>query len=60
MENIKKMGFATKAIHGGHIGDKQFGSLATPIYQTSTFIFDSAEQGVGDLQEKKVDIYIQD
>ena len=45
MENIKKMGFATKAIHGGHIGDKQFGSLATPIYQTSTFIFDSAEQG---------------
>lgn len=45
MENIKKMGFATKAIHGGHIGDKQFGSLVTPIYQTSTFIFDSAEQG---------------
>ncbi|WP_434307578.1 methionine gamma-lyase [Clostridium botulinum] len=45
MENIKKMGFATKAIHGGHIGDKQFGSLATPICQTSTFIFDSAEQG---------------
>ncbi|EJO5348939.1 methionine gamma-lyase [Clostridium botulinum] len=45
MENINKMGFSTKAIHGGHIGDKQFGSLATPIYQTSTFIFDSAEQG---------------
>jgi methionine-gamma-lyase len=45
MENIKKMGFNTRAIHGGHIGDKQYGSLATPIYQTSTFIFDSAEQG---------------
>lgn len=45
MENIKEMGFDTRAIHGGHIGDKQFGSLATPIYQTSTFIFDSAEQG---------------
>jgi methionine-gamma-lyase len=44
MEN-KKMGFNTLAIHGGHIGDKQFGSLATPIYQTSTFVFDSAEQG---------------
>lgn len=39
------MGFNTLAIHGGHVGDKQFGSLATPIYQTSTFIFDSAEQG---------------
>ncbi|AWI03844.1 methionine gamma-lyase [Clostridium drakei] len=45
MKDIKKMGFNTLAIHGGHVGDKQFGSLATPIYQTSTFIFDSAEQG---------------
>lgn len=42
---LEKMGFATKAIHGGHVGDKQFGSLATPIYRTSTFVFDSAEQG---------------
>ncbi len=53
MENIEKMGFATKAIHGGHIGDKQFGSLATPIYQTSTFIFDSAEQGEEDCRRRK-------
>ncbi|MCT8977648.1 methionine gamma-lyase [Clostridium sp. CX1] len=45
MENIKNLGFNSRAIHGGHVGDKQFGSLATPIYQTSTFIFDSAEQG---------------
>ncbi|GAA0731536.1 methionine gamma-lyase [Clostridium oceanicum] len=45
MKNIDKMGFATKSIHGGSIKDKQYGSLATPIYQTSTFIFDSAEQG---------------
>lgn len=45
MENIKNMGFETKAIHGGHVGDKQYGALATPIYQTSTFIFDSADQG---------------
>ncbi|SDD90875.1 methionine gamma-lyase [Sporomusa acidovorans] len=41
----KEIGFSTLAIHGGHVGDKQFGSLATPIYQTATFIFDSAEQG---------------
>ncbi|MEY8763443.1 MULTISPECIES: methionine gamma-lyase [Clostridium] len=45
MRNITKMGFDTKAIHGGNIRDRQFGSLATPIYQTSTFVFDSAEQG---------------
>lgn len=42
--NLKSMGFATKAIHGGHVKD-QFGALATPIHQTATFVFDSAEQG---------------
>ncbi|MGL6064924.1 MAG: methionine gamma-lyase [Fusobacteriaceae bacterium] len=40
--NMKNFGTCT--IHGG--GEKNpFGTLATPIYQTSTFIFDSAEQG---------------
>lgn len=42
--NLKSMGFATRAIHGGHVKD-QFGALATPIHQTATFVFDSAEQG---------------
>jgi methionine-gamma-lyase len=32
-------------IHAGKTYDRQFGSLATPLYQTSTFVFDSAEQG---------------
>jgi len=35
----------TQAIHAGRINDEQFGSLATPLYQTSTFIFDDAAQG---------------
>ncbi len=35
----------TQAIHAGRINDDQFGSLATPLYQTSTFIFKDAEQG---------------
>lgn len=43
-DNMNKMGFATRAIHAGHLPN-QFGALASPIYQTSTFIFDSAEQG---------------
>ena len=43
--DLKDKKFATKAIHGGYHKDKQYGALATPIYQTSTFIFDSAEQG---------------
>ncbi|KGG80955.1 methionine gamma-lyase [Caloranaerobacter azorensis H53214] len=39
------MKFHTKAIHAGHKHDKTAGAHATPIFQTSTFIFDSAEQG---------------
>ena len=38
-------GFATKAIHAGAKRDAQYGALATPIYSTSTFEFESAEQG---------------
>ena len=41
---LRQMGFATKAIHGGHKKDF-YGALASPIYQTSTFVFDSVEQG---------------
>lgn len=38
-------GFGTKAIHAGNRKDQQFGALTTPIYQSSTFVFDSCEQG---------------
>jgi methionine-gamma-lyase len=43
-EHLRNSGFATKAIHGGNKKD-QYGSLATPIHQTATFVFDTAEQG---------------
>ncbi len=43
--NLENKGFATKAIHGGKLKKDSVGALATPIYQTSTFVFDSAEQG---------------
>ena len=55
-ELMKNMGFATKAIHGGHKKD-QYGALATPIHQTATFVFDSAEQG-GNRFALKEDGYI--
>ncbi|MDU4934011.1 MAG: methionine gamma-lyase [Peptostreptococcaceae bacterium] len=45
MENLKNKKFATQAIHGGHKKDPVSGALTTPIFQTSTFVFDSAEQG---------------
>jgi len=38
-------GFGTKAIHAGNRKDEQYGALATPIYQTATFVFDTCEQG---------------
>ncbi len=44
-EELVKKGFATRAIHGGMKKDLNSGALAAPIYQTSTFVFDSAEQG---------------
>ena len=40
----KKCGLGTTAIHTGTLKNL-YGTLAMPIYQTSTFIFDSAEQG---------------
>ncbi|MGE1063673.1 methionine gamma-lyase [Megasphaera paucivorans] len=43
-KQLQAMGFATKAIHGG-TSKNTFGALTCPIYQTSTFVFDSAEQG---------------
>ena len=42
---LDKMGFGTRAVHAGNVRDTQYGSLTMPIYQTSTFYFDSCEQG---------------
>ena len=37
--------FETLVIHAGENPDHQYGCLSTPLYQTSTFVFDSAQQG---------------
>lgn len=42
--NEHAYGPATVVVHGNH-PKNAMGALATPIYQTSTFVFDSAEQG---------------
>ncbi len=39
-----KSGFNTKLIHGGEIEDA-YGAATVPIYQTSTFSFESADHG---------------
>ena len=43
-EEFAKSGFATRAVHVG-AEKNMYGTLAAPIYQTSTFIFENAEQG---------------
>jgi methionine-gamma-lyase len=42
---MSKYKFATKAVHAGQRPDPLTGSIAVPIYETSTFVFESAEQG---------------
>lgn len=44
MKDYSKVGFSTQAIHAG-MEKNPFGALATPIFQTSTFVFDSCAQG---------------
>ena len=38
-------GFGTNTIHSGVTADRGYHSLNMPIYQTSTFYFDTCEQG---------------
>ncbi|MFC5733577.1 methionine gamma-lyase [Cytobacillus gottheilii] len=42
---MKKQHFETMTIHGGYHSNEFKGSLAPPIFQTSTFTFENAEQG---------------
>lgn len=42
---MKYKKFATKAVHAGQHPDPSTGSVVTPIYASSTFVFQSAEQG---------------
>ncbi len=44
MKDHAKQDFQTKCVHAG-IEDYEFGSVVPPIYQTSTFKFESAEHG---------------
>ena len=45
MQKNRTGAMATRCVHAGQRPDPLTGSLTTPLYQTSTFVFDSAEQG---------------
>ena len=47
--DLKNVDFETLIIHAGQEPDKAYGSLATPIYQTSTFCFETVEEGAAKL-----------
>ena len=53
-------GFGTKAVHAGNVHDKQYGALTMPIYQTSTFVFESCEQGAARFSGKEAGIRIRE
>jgi O-acetylhomoserine (thiol)-lyase len=40
----RKFGFETRMVHAGHVPDSNTGSRAVPIYQTTSYVFDSADQ----------------
>ncbi|MGE0355540.1 MAG: O-acetylhomoserine aminocarboxypropyltransferase/cysteine synthase family protein [Burkholderiales bacterium] len=39
----REFGFETLALHAGQIPDRETGARAAPLYQTTSFVFDSAE-----------------
>ena len=43
--DLNKVEFETMVIHAGQGADPAYGALATPIYQTSTFCFETVEEG---------------
>jgi O-acetylhomoserine (thiol)-lyase len=40
----RKFGFETRMVHAGHVPDAATGSRAVPIYQTTSYVFDSPDQ----------------
>lgn len=45
-------GFGTACVHGGHVPDPNHAHL-TPIYASSTYVFDTAEQGMNRFSGKE-------
>ena len=42
---LQEAGFSTRAVHAGQGPCPLTGALSTPIYQTSTFVFENVDQG---------------
>lgn len=44
-KDFSTLGYNTRILHAGHSVDKETGAHNIPIYQTSTFVFEDADQG---------------
>ena len=40
----RKFGFETRMVHAGHVPDSTTGARSVPIYQTTSYVFDNADQ----------------
>ena len=47
MKKPKDLNLETLSLHAGNKPDSDFGSRATPIYQTSSFVFPDSETAAG-------------
>jgi len=46
----RKGGINTQSVHAGTAPDPQYGAVSVPIYQSSTFAFETADQGAARFQ----------
>lgn len=51
-ETFEPEGFGSLCVHGGHVPDPNYAHL-TPIYASSTYVFDTAEQGMNRFSGKE-------
>lgn len=51
-ESEEPAGFGSVCVHGGHLPDPNYAHV-TPIYASSTFVFDTAEQGMNRFSGKE-------
>lgn len=49
-------GFSTRAVHAGESRQKPYGSLTTPIIQTSTYIFENSQAVIAHMQRKMAEL----
>ena len=60
MADPKTYKFNTKTLHSGHQPDKNFGSRAVPIYQSTSYLFQDTDHAAALFNLEEGDIFIQE